>query len=181
MRKIAISEEQIGEVVRQANATKDARLRRLAAEKRSLQHRIQEVRGKIAPLIAEIESGMRSRSLSERLMSLESDRESIEEQLASSEQEIEAIATETRSTQLMVENYRDLPMILDRLEETEDRQRLKGLIPRFVHVIEWHQDEKDPASGTVEIELFAEAYELLSCTSYSPDATSVNAVASGRD
>ena len=174
MRRIAMSKEQIEEIVRDTNGAKDDRLRRLNAEKRSAQHRLQEVRGKIAPLVAEIESGRRSKSLSERLDELEGDRESIDEQLLGLNQEIESVAQEVLSSEIMLESYRDLPVMLSDLENAGDRHTLKELIACFVQVIRWHQDEGDAAAGTVEIEFFEEVEPLLSCAKEHLGAATVN-------
>lgn len=154
LRQIGLDRQLVEEVVRHANGARQSRLESLQSERRSMQRRTQDTQKRIASLVAAIESGTSVKSLEVRLAELEDELASLGEEMEALDREVEATKTETISANAMAEDYRDLPEILDELEQAGDRATINELLHGCIEVIDWHQDEDDPSRGEVEIMLF---------------------------
>ncbi|MBL8794294.1 MAG: recombinase family protein [Planctomycetia bacterium] len=180
LRKWVLSEEEIQRVVREANEQKDGTLGKLHEEQHALRQRLKENQGKIDAFVQAVEGGGNFRSFSDRLGELEADQQSMQEELATVEMEIEKVRRHTLSVEVLAETYRDFPAMLDELLAAGDGYTVKALIARYVEVIDWHQDEEDASTGTVEIMLFEQAQPPeRNGTKRHPDDQVVNAGASG--
>ncbi len=180
LRKWTMSSNEVQRVVAEANAQKDSTFEGLEAEERALLKRLAAVRTKLQAIVQAVESGGAFSSLAQRMGELEGEQKSMEEELASIREEKNLIRQKTISTEAMLATYQDFPSILDALSHAEDWHCIKTLIAQHVEVIDWHQDEADPTSGTVDIALFEEAQAVgEESIKNHPDASVVNGGASG--
>jgi site-specific DNA recombinase len=177
LRRWALSDEEIRRVVQEANGRQDEQLERLGREQRELALRLARVKERAAPLLAALEGGASFASVKERLAELEGERAGLEESLARARHEAGQVERRVLSARALAESYRDFPEMLDRLQEAGDWQAVKDLVARYVEVLDWHQDEGDPAAGRVDVMLFEQALPA-GRKAERPDAP-VNAGASG--
>ena len=168
--KWAMSPDEIRHVVLQANATKDERLLRIGRDRPRLKRRLDEIKPQIKSLVDALANGRKLSSVEERLVVLESDKSAIEAELQRLDFEQDQVEQQTLSVEVMAENYRDFPAMLEQLKEAEDWEAIKELVACYVEVLDWHQNPDDPSTGHVDIMLFEQSEPLPVGAKEHPDA-----------
>ncbi len=179
LRKWAMNDDEIRRVIEIVNEQKNGRLKSLRDDEQRVVRDRQVIQQKIDNIVSQVEDGNRPTSLGKRLLQLETDAGGLDDYLAGIKLERNQLRQEALSKELIADTYRDFPAILERFKSAGMWQEIKELVTRYVNVIDWHQDEKDPSAGTIEIMLFEQAEPLTKAATEHPEHYSVNDGASG--
>jgi len=158
LKQAVLSEDEIRKVVEEANKKRSQTMKGLIAEETQAKKHLAQLRKKIEAIVSAVEEGKSFRAFSKRLQILEAEEEELTKALEAITLKKDKTEERLLSAEVMAENYRTVPQIIDELVATENWMRLKSVLSQYVDVIEWHEDEDDRRAGTVRIMLFEHAY-----------------------
>jgi len=158
LKKAVLSEDEIRRVVEHANKKRSQSMKQLSAEETRMKSNLSEIRKKIEAIVDAVESGKSFRSFKKRLGKLEAEEEELSRELENITLKKEKTEERLLSAEVMADNYRTVPEIIDKLVASKNWTRLKSVLGQYVDVIEWHEDPDDRKAGTVKIMLFEHAY-----------------------
>ncbi len=151
IRHIALNGEELERIVREANASANESIQRLAEDRRRVESQLDAVVTNARKLIDVIkEMGKAAmKTVGDELRKLEAERAALEAQLDDIKREVELTRTQAMDAGVMVTSLRTFSDIVDRATPEE----LKGLLPMIVERIVFHEpDEK--GQGLIQLSLF---------------------------
>ncbi len=156
VRELTTKQDEIEKMIARANKNENKQIQKLTENKKTLSRQLQDIKEKLSSIVGSIETGgvKAFRSLNERVDSLEHEREDIEQKLKDIDFEQSKIQQNRLSTQIMCQTFSTFQDIIDKAKP----QKLKELLFRIAEVVEWHEDEKDRASGHCKISYFEQPH-----------------------
>ncbi len=152
VRELTTSKDEIKKMINRANKKGNKEIQKLMDNKKILSSQFQDIKEKLNSIVDSIETGSVKtfKSLNERVDSLEHKREDIEEKLKTIDFEISKIQQNRLSAEIMSQTFSTFQDVIDKAQP----QKLKELLFRIIEIVEWHEDEKDSASGHCRISYF---------------------------
>ena len=157
LKKAVLTEDEIRSVVNRANGKRGEVMQKFAEEEARLITKRTKVQAKIENIVDAVEDGKPMRSFEKRLKKLEREEELLTKEADALRLKKDKTEEKLLSAEVIAENYRAVPEIIDGLVATKNWSRLKSLLQQYVEVIEWNEAEDDRKAGVVKIMLFEHA------------------------
>ncbi len=158
LRKAVLTEDEIRRVVKRANGKRGEVMQKFAEEEARLITKRSKVQAKIENIVDAVEDGKPMRSFEKRLKKLEREEALLTKEVDGLRLKKDKTEEKLLSAEVIAENYRAVPEIIDGLVATKNWSRLKSLLSQYVEAIQWNESEDDRKAGEVKIMLFEHAY-----------------------
>ena len=152
IKELTTNQEEIEKMVKNANKHSSAKLKKLIQDKQNLQKALRQVKEKLNTMVDTIETnGVKAfKTLQERMVTLEKQRQDLEKKLEAIDFEVTKIEQEKVSAEIMQHHFKSFRDIIKKANP----QRLKELLFQIVEFVEWHQNPDDASSGHCKISYF---------------------------
>ena len=152
VRELSVDKNEIDKMIDKANKKGNQKVQALNKDKKALSRQLQTIKKKLEKIVDLIENGNLNafKSLNDRIISLEQERDGLEREINKIDFEISTIEQDKISTEVMSQAFSAFYDIIDKANP----QKLKELLFKIVEVVEWHEIEDDRASGHCKISYF---------------------------
>ena len=152
LKELSTDENEIKNIVDQANSRQSEMLRKLAHDRDQLTRQHRAVKENLDGLVKVVEEGGTKafKSIAERMGQLEAEKLDLERQIETVKFEACRVKEETLSAATMAQTFATFASVVD----AASPEHLKTVIPQIVEVIEWNEDPASPGSGHYRIAYF---------------------------